>query len=83
MGWMQSAVVGARLAVCFLVSAHYEASTLGRLEAEAAAHGDVLFLPEHETPAILTHATRYSKYTKKGRGMPTFKQWWAPPPPPA
>jgi hypothetical protein len=72
---MQSAVVGARLAVCFLVSAHYEASTLGRLEAEAAQHGDLLFLPEHETPAILTHATRYSKYAKKGRGMPTFKQW--------
>ena len=74
-GWMTSAVVGARLAVCFLVSAHYGASTLGRLEAEAARHGDLLFLPEHETPSILTRATRYSRYAKMGRGMPTFKQW--------
>ena len=73
--WMRSALVGQRLAVCFLLSAHYGAGSLTLLEKEAAEHGDMLFLDEKETPQILTQPTRYSGFSKHGRGMPTFKQF--------
>ena len=43
--------------------------------AEHAAHGDLLFLDAPETSTLITGRTRYSNFTKLGRGMPTFKQF--------
>ena len=38
-------------------------------------HGDLLLLDTPETGQLLTQPTKYSKFTKAGRGMPTFKQF--------
>ena len=63
--------------MCFLLSA-YDDELPSRGEgwaAEAEEHGDVLLLQVAETRALLTANTRYSNFTKRGRGMPTFKQF--------
>lgn len=75
--WMSSPHVGRSVGVCFLLSA-YDDELPSRGEgwaAEAEEHGDVLLLQVAETRALLTANTRYSNYTKRGRGMPTFKQF--------
>ena len=45
------------------------------MRAEHAAHGDMLFLDAPETPWLIQRPTKYSGFQKKGRGMPTFKQY--------
>ena len=70
--WMRDPLVGQEVIVCFLLSAQTPAEA--HLEAEAALHGDVLLVDAPETPWIIKSATRYSNGTKRGRGMPTFKQ---------
>ena len=74
--WMTSPQVGTSVGVCFLLSAYGELPPRGEgWAAEAEANGDVLLLQVAETRQLLTANTRYSNYTKRGRGMPTFKQF--------
>lgn len=81
--WMQDERVGSDVVVCFLLSAEAppkvegsggKKSFLEALRAERAEHGDVLLVDAPETPWIIHQPTRYSGGTKRGRGMPTFKQ---------
>ena len=61
--------------VCFLLSSLTPEPALGMMRREHALHGDMLFLDAPETGALLRRPTRYSNFTKMGRGMPTFKQY--------
>lgn len=73
--WMQDPLVTTSMvAVCFLLSAETPQPNLAELERERAAHGDVLLVEAPETPWLIHNATRYSNGTRRGRGMPTFKQ---------
>ena len=45
------------------------------MQAERDAHGDVLLVDAPESRALLKRPTRYSNFSKQGRGMPTFKQF--------
>ncbi|KAL1519018.1 hypothetical protein AB1Y20_003286 [Prymnesium parvum] len=63
------------LAVCFLLSSWLGEEEHDGLLAEQRRHGDLLFLDAPETPMLLRQPTRYSNFTRKGRGMPTFKQY--------
>lgn len=72
--WMKHRDVGRRVVVCFLLSTHYQPAEMAPLLAEAGEHGDMLFLRSAETSQLLKGRTRYSNFTKLGRGMPTFKQ---------
>ena len=72
--WMQDAHVGRSVVVCFLLSAETPQPQLAELQAEAAEHGDVMLVDAPETPWLIRRATSYSNGTKRGRGMPTFKQ---------
>ena len=74
-GWMRDERVGRQVAVCFLLSSLTPQPQLAALQAEAAEHRDMLLLDVPETPMLLRNNTRYSGYSKKGRGMPTFKQY--------
>ena len=74
-GWMRDERVGRSVVGCFLLSSQTPEPMLGELKAEAARHGDLLFLDAPETPWLITQPTKYSGYKKKGRGMPTFKQF--------
>ena len=74
--WMTSPQVGTSVGVCFLLSAYGELPPRGEgWAAEAEENGDVLLLQVAETRQLLAANTRYSNYTKHGRGMPTFKQF--------
>ena len=78
--WMGDAQVGRSVGVCFLLSAYSYAATLAQdgssvVGAEAAREADLLFLQVAETPQLITARTPYSNRTKRGRGMPTFKQF--------
>ena len=78
--WMGDAQVGRSVGVCFLLSAYSYAATLAQdgssgLGAEAAREADLLFLQVAETPQLITARTPYSNRTRRGRGMPTFKQF--------
>jgi hypothetical protein len=74
--WMTSPQVGSSVGVCFLLSAYGELPPRGEgWAAEAEENGDVLLLQVAETRQLLTANTRYSNYTRHGRGMPTFKQF--------
>jgi len=72
-GWM--AALGRSALACFLVSAYLRADELDALLPEAKQYGDVLFVQAAETGTIIRARTRYSNFTKRGRGMPTFKQY--------
>eukprot|EP00964_Phaeocystis_antarctica_P101489 scaffold66950_cov60-Phaeocystis_antarctica.AAC.2 len=74
-GWMRDERVGRQVAVCFLLSSLTPQPQLAALQAEAAEYRDVLLLDAPETGMLLRNNTRYSGYSKKGRGMPTFKQY--------
>ena len=74
-GWMRDERVGRQVAVCFLLSSLTPQPQLAALQAEAAEHKDMLLLDAPETGMLLRNNTRYSGYSKKGRGMPTFKQY--------
>lgn len=73
--WLKSPEVGFNVTVCFVLSAYVPPDEAAALVAEAAEHGDMLFLPVAESHMILRAKTKYSNYTKMGRGMPTFKQF--------
>jgi len=73
--WMLDERVGRSVVVCFLLSSQTPAEQLAPLRAEAAEHGDVLLLDAPETGYLITQNTKYSGFRKKGRGMPTFKQY--------
>lgn len=73
--WMRGEHVGRRVVVCFLLSARTPHEQLAPMRAEHAAHGDMLFLDAPETPWLIQRPTKYSGFQKKGRGMPTFKQY--------
>ena len=73
--WMRDARVGRSVVVCFLLSALTPEGQLAPMLAEQAEHGDMLFLNAPETSALITSNTRYSGGLKRGRGMPTFKQY--------
>lgn len=72
--WMQDPLVGDAVVVCFLLSSETPPPAISDLKAELAEHGDVLLVDAPETPWIIKQPTRYSNGTKRGRGMPTFKQ---------
>jgi hypothetical protein len=72
---MQSPEVGRNVTLCFLLSAFLPPDEAEALVAEAAEHGDMLFLQAAETRLLLRQKTRYTNYTKMGRSMPTFKQF--------
>ena len=73
--WMQDALVASGVAVvCFLLSSETPQPMLSKLQAERVTHMDVLLVDAPETPWIIKRPTRYSNGTKRGRGMPTFKQ---------
>ncbi|KAL1503551.1 hypothetical protein AB1Y20_012030 [Prymnesium parvum] len=73
--WLQDERVGTSVVVCFLLSSQTPPRELEALQEEQRAHGDILLLDAPETSFIITQNTRYSNFTKKGRGMPTFKQY--------
>ena len=73
--WMQHATYGRAVGACFLLSAHVESAEREALVREHAVHGDLLLLDVPETRWLLRAPTRYSNYSKLGRGMPTFKQF--------
>ena len=73
--WMRDEAVGSEAIVCFVLSAQTEQPELGALQAERDAHGDVLLVDAPESRALLKQPTRYSNFSKQGRGMPTFKQF--------
>jgi len=75
MSWLQHSTVGSSVLVCFVLSSQYPPEAMKRLRAEAARHGDMLFVDAPETPMLITSKTKYSGYTTFGRGMPTFKQY--------
>ena len=72
--WMQDPLVGSAVVVCFLLSAETPPPALEELRSEHTSHGDVLLVDAPETGWIIRTPTRYSNGTKRGRGMPTFKQ---------
>ena len=63
-GSRSSAVVS-----CFLLSAHENEQTVSKLLAEEAANGDLLLLDAPETSLLLRRPTRYSNFTRRGRGV--------------
>ena len=69
--------MGTSVAVCFLLSAYAKRMPpRGQgWAAEAEENGDLLLLQVAETRQLISAPTRYSNYTKYGRGMPTFKQF--------
>ena len=73
--WMRDAHVSAStVIVCFLLSSETPRPALTELEAEGAEHGDLLLVDAPETPWLVQRPTAYSNFTRRGRGMPTFKQ---------
>ena len=73
--WMQDASIATGDAVvCFLLSAETPQPMLSALQAELSTYGDLLLIDAPETPWLIRSATRYSNGTRRGRGMPTFKQ---------
>lgn len=73
--WMRHPAYGRSIGACFLLSAHAPETQLGAMLAEHREYGDLLFLDAPETRWLITKPTRYSNFTKLGRGMPTFKQY--------
>lgn len=73
--WMRFGAVGDSAAVCFLLSALHAPGEMARLAAEARRHRDMLFLPVAESHMLFRQKTRYSNFSSRGRGMPTFKQY--------
>mmetsp|Transcript_70120 Transcript_70120/g.116475 ORF Transcript_70120/g.116475 Transcript_70120/m.116475 type:complete len:536 (-) Transcript_70120:177-1784(-) len=73
--WMRDDLLGDQVLACFLLSSYYREDELQWLVEEAREHGDMLFLQAPESSMILKRPTRYSNFTKAGRGMPTFKQF--------
>ena len=73
--WLRDERIGRSVVVCFLLSSRTPASQLAPMRAEDAKHQDMLFLDSPETPWLITSNTKYSGYLRKGRGMPTFKQY--------
>lgn len=73
--WMVHASHGISIVSCFLLSAHTSVDERTTLLAEHATYGDLLLLDVPETRQIITRPTRYSNFSRFGRGMPTFKQY--------
>lgn len=73
--WMQHPAYGRSIGACFLLSAHAPAAELDAMVAEHRTYGDLLLLDAPETRWLITRTTKYSNFTKMGRGMPTFKQY--------
>ena len=73
--WMRHRAYGRSVVACFLLSAHEPPAETDALIAEHEKHGDLLLLDAPETKWLITKKTRYSNYTRLGRGMPTFKQY--------
>ena len=73
--WMRDERVGSSVLVCFLLSARTPEEQLATMRAEHKEHGDMLFLDAPETPWLIQNNTKYSGGLRKGRGMPTFKQY--------
>eukprot|EP00966_Prymnesium_polylepis_P120378 2781656-Prymnesium_polylepis.2 len=71
---MLDPMVGSDAVVCFILSAATPEPALAELQAERTRHGDMLLVDAPETPWIIKQPTPYSNFTKRGRGMPTFKQ---------
>ena len=73
--WLRDEHVGRDVVICFLLSSHTPEPALSLLKAEHRKHGDLLLLDSPETPWLIQSPTKYSGHTKRGRGMPTFKQY--------
>mmetsp|Transcript_13716 Transcript_13716/g.40059 ORF Transcript_13716/g.40059 Transcript_13716/m.40059 type:complete len:441 (-) Transcript_13716:429-1751(-) len=76
--WMKEPMLGYEALACFVLSAQTNGSAMEALQAEARERQDLLFVDAPETGALLRQPTRYSckqGRCKKGRGMPTFKQY--------
>ena len=73
--WMRHEAYGRSVCACFLLSAHEPPDEASKLVAEHAAHGDLLLLDAPETGWLIKEPTKYSNYSRAGRGMPTFKQY--------
>ena len=75
--WMAAhPAYGKSVGACFLLSAHEpEPTTINKLVSEQAKHGDLLLLNAPETKWLIKANTKYSNFTRGGRGMPTFKQY--------
>lgn len=73
--WMRDERVGRSVVVCFLLSSRTPEEQLAPMRAEQKEHGDMLFLHSPETPWLIKSFTKYSGGLRKGRGMPTFKQY--------
>ena len=73
--WLHDERVGRSVVVCFLLSSRTPEAQLAPLRNEHAKHGDMLFLDSPETPWLITQNTKYSGFLRRGRGMPTFKQY--------
>ena len=73
--WLQDERVGRSVVVCFLLSSRTPAAQMAPMREEHKTHGDLLFLDAPETPWLITENTKYSGFLRKGRGMPTFKQY--------
>lgn len=72
--WMRDPLVGRDVVVCFILSSATPQPQLASLREEGEAHRDMLLVDAPETPWLITRPTAYSNFTKRGRGMPTFKQ---------
>ena len=72
--WMRGEAYGRNIIACFLLSAHEDTTVVDELVTEHAEQGDLLLLDMPETKQIITANTKYSNFTRAGRGMPTFKQ---------
>ena len=73
--WMRDERVGVSVVVCFLLSYRTPDRQIAPMREEHTAHGDMLFLDAPETGWLITNFTKYSGGLRKGRGMPTFKQY--------
>lgn len=69
--WMTNVAADEAVLVRFIMSA--QGDPHGTLRREATIHRDLLLVDAPETPMVISDATKYSNYTRRGRGMPTFK----------
>ena len=69
--WMTNVAADEAVLVRFVMSA--QGDPHGTLRREATIHRDLLLVDAPETPMVVSDGTKYSNYTRRGRGMPTFK----------
>jgi len=73
--WMAHPAYGQSVCACFLLSAHAAEHDTTALISEHATHADLLMVDAPETSWLISKPTKYSNFTRAGRGMPTFKQY--------